>query len=213
MALVKQKLTAPSPPKDKWVLTDHNHELIVLPGDLQHTPYIPPVIKRVEQRVSDIEKQRMAPTVPTPTAIKRITNAPPIMAAPNPTKKRQLKLTKCTHVRRTQNNIPGSVPLITNIAQRSGDLHPIPTHATATCWSLRTHTPSAQLPPSCIPRVRFRPVLGGLCSCPIISQEAINFLTECVWAQSSNIFTPDKLRPATSPIVLISNNLPCQWCI
>ena len=87
MALVKQKLTAPSPPKDKRVLTDPNHEWIVPPGDLQHTPYIPPVIKRAEERMSDIETQRMTPTVPTPTAIQRITDAPPIMAAPNPTTK------------------------------------------------------------------------------------------------------------------------------
>ncbi len=177
MTLVKQKLTPPSPPKDKRVLTNPNNEWIVPQGDLQCTPYIPPVIKRAEQRVSDIETQRMVPTVPTPTAIQCITNAPSIMAAPNPTTKRQLKLTKCTHVRRMQNNIPGSVPLITNIAQISGDLHPIPTRMTATCWSPRTHTPSAQLALTCIPHVRFRPVSSGLRSRPIISQEAINFLT------------------------------------
>ncbi len=57
MALVKQKLRAPSPPKDKQVLTDPNHEWIGLPGDLQHTPFIPPVLEQAEQRVSDIETQ------------------------------------------------------------------------------------------------------------------------------------------------------------
>jgi hypothetical protein len=128
---------------------------------------------------------------------------PPIMAAPNPTTKRQLKLTKCTHAKSTQNNLPGSVPLITNIAQRSVDLHPIPTRATATRWSPRTHTPSAQFAPTSIPRVRFSPVpTGGLRSRPIISQEAINFLTECVWAHSPDIFTSDKLHLATSPSCL-----------
>jgi hypothetical protein len=202
MVLVKQTLMAPSPPKDKRILTNPNHEWIIPPGDLQRTPYIPPVIKWAEHRASDIETQRMAPTVPTPTAIQRITNTPPIMAASNPTMKRQLKLTKHTHVRRTQNNIPGSVPLITNIMRRSGDLHPIPTCATATHWSPRTHTRSAQLAPTCIPCVRFSPIPSGLRSCPIVSQEAINFLTKCVWAQSSDIFTLDKLRPATSPSCL-----------
>ncbi len=99
MALVEQKLKAPSPPIDKRVHINPNHEWIVPPGDLQCNPYIPPVIKWAEQRVDDIERQ--APTVPKPTAIQRITIAPPIMAAPNPTTKRQLKLTKHTHARRT----------------------------------------------------------------------------------------------------------------
>jgi hypothetical protein len=34
---------------------------------------------------------------------------------------------------------------------------------------------------------------------PLINQEAINFLTKCVWAKSPNIFTPDKLRPKNLP--------------
>ncbi len=101
-------------------------------------------------------------------------------------------------MRRTQNKIPGSVPLITNIAGRNVDLHPIPTRVTTTRRSPRTHTPSAQLVPTRIPSVRFSPIPNGLRSRPIISQEAIIFLTKCMWAQSSDIFTPEKLHPATS---------------
>jgi hypothetical protein len=77
MALVKQKLKAPSPPIDKRVLTDTNHEWIVLPGDLHCNLDIPPVIEQAEQRVGDIETQRKAPIVPKPNAIQCITDAPP----------------------------------------------------------------------------------------------------------------------------------------
>ncbi len=50
MALVEQKVKAPSPPIDKQVLTNPNHEWIVPLGDLQCNPYIPPVIVWAEQR-------------------------------------------------------------------------------------------------------------------------------------------------------------------
>jgi hypothetical protein len=36
----------------------------------------------------------------------------------------------------------------------------------------------------------------------MISQEAINFLTECVWANSPDIFTPSKLHPTAAPTCL-----------
>jgi hypothetical protein len=50
-----------------------------------------------------------------------------------------------------------------------------------------------------IPRVLFLPIDGGLKNSNIISQEAINFLTECVWANSPDIYTPTKLPPAAAP--------------
>ena len=43
------------------------------------------------------------------------------------------------------------------------------------------------------------PVHGLTRSRPLISQEAINFLTECVWANSPDIFTPNKLKPKHAP--------------
>jgi hypothetical protein len=36
----------------------------------------------------------------------------------------------------------------------------------------------------------------------LISVEAINFLTDCVWSQSPDIFTPKKLTPAQAPSCL-----------
>jgi hypothetical protein len=36
----------------------------------------------------------------------------------------------------------------------------------------------------------------------MISQEAINFLSECMWANSLDIFTPSKLRQTAAPTCL-----------
>jgi hypothetical protein len=47
--------------------------------------------------------------------------------------------------------------------------------------------------------VHFQHIQGGIQHAPLISQEAINFLTECVWAKSPDIFTPTKLRPKSTP--------------
>jgi hypothetical protein len=49
------------------------------------------------------------------------------------------------------------------------------------------------------PRVRFVPIEGGLRNGNIISQEAISFLNECVWANSLDIYTPTKLSPTLTP--------------
>jgi hypothetical protein len=53
-----------------------------------------------------------------------------------------------------------------------------------------------------IPHVRLQQIQGGIHHAPLISQEAINFLTKCVWAKLPNIFTPTKLRPKTMPTCL-----------
>jgi hypothetical protein len=65
--------------------------------------------QRVEQMVDDLPPVNIPP-------LTRISNAPSIIAAPNPTAKRVLKLTKQAHSRCMGNNIPGSVPPITNTA-------------------------------------------------------------------------------------------------
>jgi hypothetical protein len=52
------------------------------------------------------------------------------------------------------------------------------------------------------PNIRLHPVNGGLRHNNIISQEAINFLTNCVWANSLDIYTLTKLMPASAPICL-----------
>ena len=43
--------------------------------------------------------------------------------------------------------------------------------------------------------MKFSAIPGGLRSRNLISQEAINFLTNCVWSKSPDVFTPDKLKP------------------
>jgi hypothetical protein len=79
-------------------------------GDVQLHPYVSPA----HQKVPDMTPTTPAgeQRVPTPPPLQRITDAPPIIAAPNPMAKRELKLTQHTHSRRTRNNIPHSVPAI-----------------------------------------------------------------------------------------------------
>jgi len=50
--------------------------------------------------------------------------------------------------------------------------------------------------------VKFGAIPGGLRSRNLISQEAINFLTDCVWSKSPDVFTPDKLKPKHAPSCL-----------
>jgi hypothetical protein len=57
----------------------------------------------------------------------RITNAPPIMKAQNPTAKRVLKNTPRLHQQQTRNNTPGTVPAIqrVNIIEPNMRNHPV----------------------------------------------------------------------------------------
>jgi hypothetical protein len=48
-------------------------------------------------------------------------------------------------------------------------------------------------------QLRFVPIEEGLRNGNIISQEAINFFTKCVWANSPDIYTPTKLCPTSTP--------------
>jgi hypothetical protein len=66
----------------------------------------------VEQRVRE-EQQRVIDETPILT-IPRITDAPPIMQACNPTSKRALKNTPGIHRQVTRKNMPGGVPMINN---------------------------------------------------------------------------------------------------
>jgi hypothetical protein len=100
--------------------------------DIQINPYVTPPIK---QRVP----------LPT-TTIQCITDAPPIMNAPNPTQKQRLKLTKRTHSRCMRNNIPGSVPAITPTASQHFIPNPPTPTVVAPCRSPRTTTPATPPP-------------------------------------------------------------------
>ncbi len=106
-----------------------------------------------EQRVRDndiqIPQQRVIDNTPIITGplVPRITNAPPILQARNPTAKRTLKDTPCVHQWVTRNNTPGSVPKI---------IRP-PTCAPALCVSPRKQAAVIKLPQ---PRQQ-RPAVGG----------------------------------------------------
>ena len=90
-------------PIHHWMLPD---------GYIQRHEYVPPP-PPAEQRVdATAEEQRVAHLVT------RITDAPPIITAPNPTAPRRLQQTARTHSRITRNNIPGSTPPIVNIEKR-----------------------------------------------------------------------------------------------
>jgi hypothetical protein len=118
------------------------------------------------------------------------------MTAPNPTAPRCLKNTKHTHLQKTHNNIPGSVPPIVNMANQcpvTVDPTPIPVLPPA------QQSPRTPVPNTCIPRVSFVPIKGGLQNQNIISQEAINFLTKCIWAKSPDLYPPNKLKPTAPP--------------
>jgi hypothetical protein len=56
--------------------------------------------------------------------------------------------------------------------------------------------------PTCIPHVHFIPVDGGLRNRNFISQEAINFLTKCIWANLPDLCTPTKLKDKSAPSCL-----------
>ncbi len=114
VTLVKQKLASHHLDDTTCTLTNPLHHWILPPGNLQRVPYIPPPEQRVEQRVSNTTMD----VAPPPPPLMQIMDAPPIMAAPNPTMNRTLRLTKQTHSRVTSNNVPGSVPQITQGVQR-----------------------------------------------------------------------------------------------
>jgi hypothetical protein len=161
-----------------------------------------------EQRVNTPNEQRQDNQIDIPM-LTRITDAPPIMNAPNPTQKRTLKLSKRMHSRQTRNNIPGSVPQITPTAPRRLITNPLPTPIVAPQQSPGTASqntvpviPSVLLAPTWIPCVHFVPVKGGLQNRNFISQEAINFLTECVWENLSKICTPTRLKTKSAPSCL-----------
>ncbi len=188
---IKSKLALINP-TSKWTLMCPMHKWMFPLGDLQRVPGIPPIVQRVEQRVDDATP---------PNAIRRVTDAPPIMAAPNPTTKRVLKLTKQTHSHTTQNNTPGSVPTITNIWSNR---HPfsIPSPACLPAPTRQSSRHQTPVTPINIPLICFHNIPGGIWHAPMISQEAINFLFKCVWSKSPDIFMPSKLQSKSTPSCL-----------
>ena len=169
-------------------ITAPAHQWMLPEGDIQQHPYVPPA-PSVEQRVDeDMEEQRVA------HLMMRITDAPPIITAPNSTAPRQLKKTMRTHSRLRRHNIPGSTPQIINIGKRcciEAPKTPAPPTISPQRPPRKVTTTGTTTPQ----KVQFIPIEGGIRSRNIISQEAINFLTKCVWAKSPDLYTPTKLWP------------------
>jgi hypothetical protein len=105
-------------PSGPAFLTNPFHAWILPEDDSQQEPQAAAPTQD-QQRMVPSEQQRVGPT-PEMIAIedlRQMSNAPPIMKAPNPTIKWSLKLTKRVHRQLTRNNVPGTVPPITRAPQ------------------------------------------------------------------------------------------------
>ncbi len=196
---IKSRLDIGNAQPTKRTLTSNTHKWLLPQGNLQRVPIVAHPEQRVKQRVTPIHHADAAP-------LQHITEAPPIMAAPNPTVRRTLKMTKQTHSRQMRNNILGGVPEITRSPSARCPL-PAPVPAAMQTSPMlrqlpRTHKQSNPQMPVRIPKIHFRPIPGGIHNSNVISQKAINFLTKCVWAKSPNIFTPKKWMPTSTPTCL-----------
>jgi hypothetical protein len=132
----------------------------------------------------------------------RITDAPPILTAPNPTAPRKLKQTPRTHSRLTRHNIPGSTPPIVNIAKPRSIATNLPPSAPTTIGPRRLTRLVPHTGTTTPKNVHLIPTVGGIRTRSFINKEAITFLTKCVWGKSPDLYAPAKLRPksgTTSP--------------
>ncbi len=113
------------------------------------------------------------------------------MVAPNPTKKQMLKNTYWTHIHLTCNNIPGSIPAITCAITSCLIMMTLANHL----WQSPQHSTPVNEIPWRAPKVWLIPIPDRLCESNLVIQDAINFLTDCVWAKAPDIYTPNKLKP------------------
>jgi len=145
-----------------------------------------------EQRVDDnmymVETQREhGDSAPT---ITRISDAPAIMKARDPTAKRNLINEKRTHQRITQHNTPGEVPAI----QRMEPALILPKSGPASAIRRSTRGSTNKSPVIIIPPYR---MLGGgtRASARLISQQALNAMTMREALKPPMVFTPRKFVP------------------
>ena len=139
------------------------HALILPEDDFQRVPQIRTPMQE-QQRVAPSAEQRVGttPDIMALQDLRRMSDAPPIMNAPNPTTKRALKTAKWVHRRLTRNNVPSTVPPITPALLR----RPVPTNDAATPVRRSPHLgKTAQRIQTTkltkkIPKVRFVPIKG-----------------------------------------------------
>ena len=143
--------------------------------------------QRVDNNIRVMETQRenedMAP-------ITRISDAPAIMRARDPTAKRNLIKDTRTHRRLTRNNTPGAVPAIQRVVPAL--ILPDKQPARATRRSPRVNTnegPVIIIPP-------YRMLGGGTRASPrLVSQQALNAMTMREALTPPMVFTPRKFVP------------------
>ena len=158
----------------------------------------PPAVckQRVENSIREVETQHTNEII---APITRISDAPAIMKARDPTAKRNLIKDAPTHRRSTRNNTPGAVPAIQRVAPALilPDTRPAP----ATRRSNRvkpTTTPVIIIP-------LYRMLGGGTrASARLISQQALNGMT------MREALTPPLLvfTPRTFVPIAYENNVP-----
>jgi hypothetical protein len=159
----------------------------------------PPVITTDEQIAEELrarmQEQRVIDETPILT-IPRITNAPPIMKARNPTTKRMLKHTPRLHRRNTRNNKPGAVPAITR--DITGDKSTRATTVGGTDVDTRV-TRTSPRTRAAAPKSTFTPV-PSVARHQMVTRQAINVLTTREQAEASDTFTPRRLIKHASTI-------------
>jgi hypothetical protein len=170
-------------PCHAWMLPDDDHQRA--PQEA-HTPVL--------QRGAPETQQRVGPTPhvnPAPS-IQRMSNAPPIMKAPNPTTRRALKLTKRVHQRITRNNVPGSVPAITctqPLHSPQTDTNKTPIQRSPRLRNISPQTDDTRLPQP-YRNPRHAPSASRSLQHNIISQQVVHLLANNVWDNSNPNFTP-----------------------
>jgi hypothetical protein len=101
LTLVAEKLAAGQLNDPKYSLTHPGHKWILPQGDLQRVPYVPPNEQGVSKQRVPKQRVTLDDAEPTnnmpPQLLACISDAPPIMLAPNPTTRQALRLTKRTH--------------------------------------------------------------------------------------------------------------------
>jgi hypothetical protein len=143
--------------------------------------------QRVDNSIHEVETQRANEDI---VPITRISDAPAIMRACDPTAKRNLIKDTCIHRRLTRNNTPGVVPAIQCVAPAL--ILPDKRPARATCRSTRVNTnegPVIIIPP-------YRMLGGGTqASARLICQQALNAMTMQEALTPPMVFTPRKFVP------------------
>ena len=104
--------------------------------------------------------------------------APPVTTTTNPTGKKQIQTAPRTHQRVTRNNVPGStIPIIR------------PEEAPRISPRLNPGIQSSPIGVATTPNCNRIPINSP----NIISQEAVNFLTDHVWNALDEVWTPDQI--------------------